>query len=98
MKYFLYLCIERSTQLSTKNRGGESPPDPKYRGENKCLTRHTVNLQSVLNLNYCKNILNKEENKYSEEEVRTIRDFLYFIAEIENNDLNEENDECDNLL
>jgi hypothetical protein len=34
LKYFLYLCNERSTQLSAKNRGGESPPDPKYRVEN----------------------------------------------------------------
>ena len=52
----------------------------------------------MLPLNICKDVLNKGERKYSEEEVRRIRDFLYLIAEIENNDLNSDEDECYNLL
>jgi hypothetical protein len=40
----------------------------------------------VLTIDNCKNILNKGERKYSEEEIRKIREFLYLIAEIENND------------
>lgn len=52
----------------------------------------------MIALDKCKKILNKGERKYSEEEIKKIRDFLYLVAEIENNDLNEENDECDNLL
>ncbi len=46
----------------------------------------------------CIKILNRGQCKYSKEETIRIREFLYLIAEIENNDLNEENDECDNLL
>lgn len=52
----------------------------------------------MLSLEYCKKILNKGNRKYSEEEVRMIREFLYLIAEIENNDLKAEKDECNNLL
>jgi hypothetical protein len=52
----------------------------------------------VLPLDYCKKILNKGNRKYSEEEVKMIREYLYLIAEIENNDLNNEKDECNNLL
>ena len=52
----------------------------------------------MLPLKYCKKILNKGNRKYSEEEIRIIREFLYFIAEIENNDLKAEKDECNNLL
>ncbi len=52
----------------------------------------------MLTIDYCKNILNKGERKYSEEEIRKIREFLYLIAEIENNDLKTEEDECNNLL
>ena len=52
----------------------------------------------MLTLEQCKRILNKGERKYSEEEIRSIREFLYIIAEIENNDFNTEEDECNYLL
>jgi hypothetical protein len=42
----------------------------------------------VLTLDYCKNILNKGGRKYTEEEIKKIREFLYFIGELqlENNE------------
>jgi hypothetical protein len=52
----------------------------------------------VITIERCKKILNRGERKYSEEEIRDIREFLYLLAEIENNDLKTENDECNNLL
>lgn len=44
MKYFIYLCNVRTDLQIAKNRGGESPPDPKCRVKNKCHFRHTLNL------------------------------------------------------
>lgn len=42
-------------------------------------------------LENCKKILNKGERKYKDEEVKIIREYLYYIGglqlEIENNDL-----------
>lgn len=52
----------------------------------------------MIPLEQCKKILNKGKRKYSEEEIIKIREFLYFIAEIENNDFNTDNYECDYLL
>ena len=37
----------------------------------------------MLPLEYCKKILNKGERKYSEEEIRQIRDYLYFLGQLE---------------
>jgi len=39
----------------------------------------------VLSLDYCKKILNKGERKYSEEEIKNIREYLYFIGELQLN-------------
>ena len=52
----------------------------------------------MLTIEECKKLLNRGSRKYNEEEIRSIREFLYIIAEIENNDFNVEKDECDNLL
>lgn len=52
----------------------------------------------MITLDKCNKILNGGERRYSEEEIKMIRDFLYLVAEIENNYLNEENDECNYLL
>lgn len=52
----------------------------------------------MLPIESCKKVLNKGNRKYSEEEVRMVREFLYLIAEIENNDLKTKEDECNNLL
>jgi len=38
----------------------------------------------------CKKTLNKNGNNYSDEEVKKIRDFLYFIAEMEFENFNEQ--------
>jgi len=42
----------------------------------------------VLTLDYCKKILNKGERKYSEEEIKNIKEYLYFLGELQlnNND------------
>ena len=37
----------------------------------------------MLSLELCKAILNKEKQKYTNEEVRELRDFLYFLAELQ---------------
>jgi hypothetical protein len=54
----------------------------------------------VLPLEYCKKILNKGERKCSEEEVKQIREFLYFIGQIEinNNEVNYTEDERNTIL
>jgi len=39
----------------------------------------------VLTLDYCKKILNKGKRKYSEEEIKNIREYLYFIGELQLN-------------
>jgi hypothetical protein len=59
---------------------------------------HRNNKNTVLTLEQCMKILNRGERKYSEKEIREIREFLYLVAEFENNDYNTENDECNNLL
>ena len=54
----------------------------------------------MLPLEYCKKILNKGERKYSEEEIKQIREFLYFIGQIEinNNEVNYTEDERNTRL
>lgn len=54
----------------------------------------------MLPLEYCKKILNKGESKYSEEEIKQIREFLYFIGQIEinNNKTNYTEDERNTIL
>lgn len=54
----------------------------------------------MLSLNYCRSVLNKGERKYDDQEIKSIRDFLYIVAgiEMENNETNEKEDECDYLL
>lgn len=39
----------------------------------------------------CKKILNQNGNNYSDEQVRKIRDYLYFIAEMEYHNFKKEN-------
>jgi hypothetical protein len=39
----------------------------------------------VLPLEYCKKILNQGTRKYDDEEIREIREYLYFIGQIEIN-------------
>lgn len=45
----------------------------------------------MIELENCKKILNSRERKYKDEEVKKIREYLYYIGglqlEIENNDL-----------
>lgn len=43
----------------------------------------------MLSLEICKKILNSGENKYTENEIKLIRDFVFFLAElqIENNNI-----------
>ena len=52
----------------------------------------------MVSIDKCKKLLNSGKRKYSEEEIKAIREFLYLIAEFENNDLNKDDDECNNLL
>lgn len=42
----------------------------------------------MITLEYCEKILNKGARKYNKEEIRQIRDYLYFIGQIqiENNE------------
>jgi len=46
----------------------------------------------VITLEYCKKTLNKGERKYKDEEIKKIREYLYFIGSLqlenENNELN----------
>ena len=37
----------------------------------------------VITLEHCEKKLNKGERKYNKEEIRQIRDYLYFIGQIE---------------
>jgi hypothetical protein len=39
----------------------------------------------VITIEQCKNILNKGERKYNEEEIKNVRDYLYFIGELQLN-------------
>lgn len=41
-------------------------------------------IQIMLTILECKKILNKGERKYTDEEIKMIREFLYTVAEIEN--------------
>lgn len=43
----------------------------------------------MLSLEVCKKILNKGKNKYTDTEIKLIRDFVFFLAElqIENNNI-----------
>ena len=45
----------------------------------------------MLTLEQCKKVLNKGRRKYSEEDIRKIRDYLYFIGHIEIETDNNEN-------
>ena len=44
----------------------------------------------MITLDYCKKLLNNRERKYKDEDIKKIRDYLYFIGglqiEIENNE------------
>ncbi len=46
--------------------------------------------QLMITVERCKNILNKGEYKYNEEEIRLLKEYLYFIGQIqkENNENN----------
>jgi hypothetical protein len=48
------------------------------------------NESKKFSLERCKKTLNKNGNNYSDEEVKKIRDFLYFIAEMEFENFNEQ--------
>jgi len=47
------------------------------------LTGTWKSLTAVLTLNDCKQVLNKGGRKFTDEEIKKIRDFLYLIGEIE---------------
>jgi hypothetical protein len=42
----------------------------------------TINPSDRLSLTFCKNILNKNGKKYTDEQIIAIRDWLYFMCEI----------------
>lgn len=42
----------------------------------------TIQPSDRLSLTFCKNILNKNGNKYTDEQIIAIRDWLYFMCEI----------------
>ena len=46
----------------------------------------------MLSLNECKKILNEEENKYTDEQIILIRDWLYHMADIALDSLDQEED------
>ena len=50
---------------------------------------HSTKLEIMIVLEQCKNILNSKERKYKDDEIKLIREYLYFIGglqlEIENN-------------
>ena len=54
----------------------------------------------MLPLEYCKKILNKGDCKFSNEETKQIRDFLYSIGQIEinNNEINYTENERNTIL
>ena len=37
----------------------------------------------MLNLRFCKDVLNRGKRTYSDEEIKSLRDYLYQLAEIE---------------
>ena len=53
-------------------------------------TKWEKNESKKFSLERCKKTLNKNGNNYSDEEVKKIRDFLYFIAEMEFENFNEQ--------
>ena len=52
----------------------------------------------MISIEKCKKTLNQGERKYTDEEIKMIRDFLYQLAEFENNEFKKCEDECNNLL
>ena len=61
-----------------------------YNMKNKCRARHNIKKKQMIALENCKKILNKGERKYKDEEIKIIREYLYFIGglqlEINNNE------------
>lgn len=49
------------------------------KGFDKCFIRE----EDKMSIEECKRLLNKGKTKYSEEEVKAIRDFIYIMAEID---------------
>ena len=39
--------------------------------------------RNKFSIEYCKKILNRDENNFTDEQVKKIRDFLFHLAEIE---------------
>jgi len=58
--------------------------------KNKCRARHSIKNEKMITLEQCKKILNTGERKYKDEEIKMIREYLYFIGglqlEVNNND------------
>lgn len=61
---------------------------------------HGKNSNIMITLNMCKEVLNNGTRKFNSEEIRTIRDYLYFVGqlEMENNDKEFFRNESDTLL
>jgi len=43
----------------------------------------------MLSIEKCKKILNKKEKKYTDEQIKKLRNFLYILAEIDYNNFKE---------
>lgn len=56
----------------------------------------------MLTLERCEEVLKEHNEKMSREEVKQLREYLYFLANLqvenENNEKNNESDECDIVL
>ena len=58
--------------------------------ENKCQARHSIKQKKMITLEVCKKILNNGERKYKDDEIKMIREYLYYLGslqlEIKNNE------------
>ena len=54
--------------------------------KNKCREAQRK-IEIMINTEKCKQVLNKGERKYKDEEIKMIRDFLYQLAKLEINEL-----------
>lgn len=54
----------------------------------------------MLNFEQCERILNKRGSEYTRDQIKEIREFLYFVGglEMENNYININSDEYNNIL
>lgn len=98
--FYIFAMFEL-VDIKAKSKGGESPPAQTMGLKINALLWHTHNFTNImLNLEQCEWILNKRGSEYTRDQIKEIREFLYFIGELEfeNNYININSNEYNNIL